>query len=582
MNKPTKIDRPLLADVAVAEGERLANDPNIVCVGIGLKLVRGRATPQAALQYHVLAKLAGNEEIRQAGSAPLPTEVHGYATDVIQWSLDRANACPPDHKPTGDRGGLKLDPLLGGTSTTVLGNFDSFPTGYGTLGGICFDAANGKAMALSNAHVYGNDLGNDVIQPWLPLSNYLKASLDYLFCGGPLSHLFFWTAPSPLTDILTGAAAAAWAAAICSDAEDPTRWGQRTSTVPPASAHTDREHIHVATEVPNLPFPGRHWQTKANWDYTRQTTAGQTNAVIDAPRENEHVLIGKRVFTDHDLYHAADRVRICAQLWTRAEVQPVEQFVVAHSFPLADPSRIVRRVLVPSDACAKFDQGLDHLREPHCLHGWTPQVDGLAEMAFPIVEAPFVLFSEAGATVLRSATAADNPSGVAALRLPADVPVNIACSPSTHVEVDVYTNNKKIRVTAYSANGAKIDQAESTDQKGVVQKLLLTGPEIVRLVVEGGGGEGYLVGLCVDKRIIDIGRWKGRSTYYTGTFDLGLNEHPGKWAVVVVAQTMDNTPTGGDPVQAARRLSGIVDTANAVETGECACTVLFDSMFDVG
>ena len=52
-------------------------------------------------------------------------------------------------------------------------------------------------MALSNAHVYGSDIGNDVIQPWLPTDEYLKAALEYLFCGGPLAHLFFWTAPSP-------------------------------------------------------------------------------------------------------------------------------------------------------------------------------------------------------------------------------------------------------------------------------------------------------------------------------------------------------------------------------------------------
>jgi hypothetical protein len=581
MTKPTKPKRPPLADVAVAEAQRLTGDPNIVCVGIGLKLVRGRATLRAALQYHVRTKHVSDAEIRSAGSQSVPALVHDYATDVIQWTVDRPMACPADHKPTGDRGGDKEDPLVGGTSTTILGDFHSFPTGYGTLGGICFDSATGASMALSNAHVYSEETGNDVIQPWLPMSEWLESGLKYLFCGGPLSHLFFWTARSPLTDILTGAAAAAWVAAACSDAEDPSRWGQRTTAVPSAGALTDRERIHVEAEVPHLPFPGRHWQAKARWDYTRHTNVGQTTGSIEAARENEHVLVGKRVFTDRDTYHGGDRVTICAQLWTRADRQPIEHFVVAHSFPIADPSRLVRRVLLPGDLCARYDANLEKLRKPHCLHGFQPQVDGLLEMVFPIVAAPFVLFCEAGVTVLHPAGAPDNPSGVAALRIPPARPLNVACPPSTYVEIDLYHTATRVRVAAYSANGTRIDQGETTDEHGVLQKIRLIGPEIVRLVVEGGSGEAYLANLCVDKRIIDVDRWKARSLYYNGSFDLGLREPAGKWAVVVVAQTLDDTPPGGDPVSAARRLGGIVDSANIVETGECACSILFDHTFDV-
>ena len=64
-------------------------------------------------------------------------------------------------------------------------------------------------------------------------------------------------------------------------------------------------------------------------------------------------------------------------------------------------------------------------------------------------------------------------------------------------------------------------------------------------------------------------------------FRLPLNEPDGKWAVVVVSQSLDNTPTNGDPITAARKLGGIVDSANVSETGECACEILFDATFDV-
>lgn len=71
------------------------------------------------------------------------------------------------------------------------------------------------------------------------------------------------------------------------------------------------------------------------------------------------------------------------------------------------------------------------------------------------------------------------------------------------------------------------------------------------------------------------------STYYSGTFDLPLQEPAGKWAAVVISQSMDMSLTGGDPISAARRLGGIVNSANIQEQGECTCTLLFDHTFDV-
>lgn len=571
MSTRTKSNRRPLVDVAASEAQRLQSDPNVACVGIGLKFVNDKPTLEASLQYYVRAKLASDAEIRKSGSEPVPREVEGYKTDVIQWTIDRRAVCPDSKSPTGDRGGDKENPLVGGTSTTVLGDFHSFPTGYGTLGGICFDSTSGAGMALSNAHVYGDDIGNDAIQPWLPTSEYLEGAVKYLFCGGPLAHLFFWTAPSPLTAILTTAAAGAWVAAIASDAEDPSRWGQRTGPVPPGGALTNRERIHLAAEVPHLPFSGRVWRSKTQWDYVRHTTVGATPATITADRPNEHALIGKRVFTDRDVYRGGDRVTICAELWSPPGIEPIERFVVAHCFPIAEPGRISRRVLVLGNECDRYDAALEKQRAPICVRGFTPQVEGLAQMTFPIVAAPFRLWSEAGSTTLNGS----------ALRIPTPNVINIACPPSTHVELEVFHTNKRIRATAYSANGVQIDQAESTDDQGIPQQLRLTGIEIVRIVVEGGGGEGYLAGICVDKRRIDAEQRKVVSRYYRGTLNLPLRESAGKWAVVVVSQTLDATPTGGDPVTAARQLGGIVDSSNATEIGQCACSILFDHTFDV-
>jgi hypothetical protein len=570
-----------LVEVAAEETQRCAEDPNIAAVGFGLKFVGGKPQIRAALQYHVLRKLGGDKDIAAAGSSRVPDRVGGYETDVLEVEIGRPATCPGSNSPTGERGGRREDPLVGGTSTTALSDFHSIPTGYGTLGGLCFDSATGDAMALSNAHVYGDDVDSDVIQPWLPGEEYLEATLEYLFCGGPLAHLFFWTAPSPLTGILTTAAAGAWVAAVASDAEDPSRWGQRVGAVPPAGVRTDREEIHLEAVPPRLPFPGRRWKTDTTWKYERHTTAGSTSEGTAVSRENEHVLFGKRVFTDWPVYKPGARVKICAQIFSRRDT-PAERFVTATCFPLADPERSVQRVLHAGDAvCARIDKKFPDIFPTVCHRGFTPQVDGVNQMVFPIVAPKFFFASDAGASRLHPAGDAANPSSLNALWIPDPKPLWITCPPSTQAEVSVYHFNDPVTVRAFAANGDVVDQATSGPERGVVHTLELKGLEIVRLEVSGGGGEGFLSEVCVNKWPVHVPGRIVREGWYSGHFDLRSAEPEGQWAVVVVSQTLDDTPTGGDPVQAARRLGGIVDSANVVETEFCVCNLLHDHTFRV-
>lgn len=329
--------------------------------------------------------------------------------------------------------------------------------------------------------------------------------------------------------------------------------------------------MHLEAEVPHLPFPGRTWSAKTHWEYTRVASTGSMNGTIDAERPNEHTLVGKRVFSDRDVYRGGDRVRICAEMWTRAGDKTQELFVVAHCFPIADPSRVTKRVLVQNNICDRVDGSLEKERKPVCVHGFTAQIAGVARMLFPVVEAPFRIWSSAYSTVIEGTS----------LGIPADAAIHIAVPPSTHVELDVLLRATPIRARAISANGNVAAETSSTDEQGVTQKLRLTGPEIVRVDVEGGSGEGFLSSICTDKHRISVEPWKGMSTYYTGTFDLPLQEPARKWAVVVISQSMDMAPTGGDPIAAARRLGGVVNSANIQEQAECTCTLLFDHTFDV-
>jgi hypothetical protein len=585
MKKSPKLpSRPSLAEVAAAESVRCGADPNVACVGFGLKIVDNKPTMEAALQFYVYEKLSSEKEIESIGSQLVPNTVDGYTTDVREIVPAVSSACPGSNTPTGDRGSRRENPLVGGTSTTTLGDWHSFPTGYGTLGGLCFDADTGDAMALSNAHVYGFDLGNDAIQPWLPTDEFLEASAKYLFCGGPLAHLFFWTAPSPVTAILTGAAAGAFIAAAASDAEDPPRWGQRTGAVPGAGELTEREVVRLRAEPPHLPFPGRAWATDTGWEYTRITSAGSASTATTQSRENEHVLVGKRVFTDRVSYRPGERVRICAEIVTRADKTTADRFVVAHCTPFDDPTRIVRRVLALSDdGCARLDEHIH--KKPGsrrvCVRGFSEQLKGSSRMLFRIKEEPFILWSRASTTTLYSAGNAGNPTGMNAVRVPLNEPMYVVLPPSTHVELLVFQFNKQLRARAFAANGAIVDEQTTPAQQGVSHTLALRGLEIIAIELSGGGGEGFLAAICADNRPTPPNPDKVRSRYYTGTLDLSIAEPAGDWGVLVTSQTIDMTANGGDPIDAARRLGGIVDSANIVEEGECRCTVLYDTRFSV-
>ena len=149
-----------------------------------------------------------------------------------------------------------------------------------------------------------------------------------------------------------------------------------------------------------------------------------------------------------------------------------------------------------------------------CVQGFPHQVPGVAAVNFPLIAAPFVMIGEDSSMLLDPGPG--NPSAVTALRLPQRV-LAFACPPSTHVEVAVFHRGTPVRVAAISANGATVDQAVTPATPNVLHRLDLTGPEIIRVELDGGDGEAYLAENLVDKRMISVEKWKGLSTYYGGS-----------------------------------------------------------------
>jgi hypothetical protein len=576
---------------AAANLERL-NDPNVVCVGYGLKFREGKPTDEVALQYYVLTKFRTEEEITRAGSSSVPGEVDGVKTDVIEMHASRATQCPTDRgMPTGGRGTRQEHPLVGGTSSTVLSGFHSFPTGYGTLGGIVFDApaglagARGAAMALSNAHVWGPTTGLDVIQPWLPIDEYLEATVKLALCGPGASFILDTTVPSPLTAGLAAGAAAAFVAAAASDAEDPSRWGQRVGAVPPAGAVTRSESVHVATELPAFPFAGSHYSTRTTWNYSRDTTAGVTSEQIDAERENEHVLLGKRVWTERVKYRAGERIQICAELKTHRQRDADDFFVVAHCYPIAHPDRLVKRVLRPG-ACKPVREF-----EPVCFRGFSSPAAPKTTAWFPIHEGPFG-FDGVKAGHFHGPWPPGGPDALTILQLPIGV-MKMVFPPCARVELEMLQGPAPVRLTARNSAGDVVAQAATGTQQGQRQVVQLRAYEITSVTFTLDDGQAFLIGACTYRESgcdgDDVKQEykthkeppRHRCHTYTGFLDLELREDPEQWAIVLFVQTVDPNPTGTDPAKAATELGGIVASANMVEPVGCTIVMLLDHVFNV-
>jgi hypothetical protein len=190
------------------------DDPNVLGVRIGFKRRGNSILPNPALCFTVRRKYGSVKEIRAAGSKPIPEEIEGVQTDLYAIRITGST------KWAGGRGEKAYSPLVGGCSTAPLPTLTlSFPIHGGTLGGVCYQG--GKPMAISNGHVWTNDLGCDIVQPAMPVKKFLTSTLELLACGPLIAYIAEEAAPSALTAGLATAAAAVWAWAAAADDKDP-------------------------------------------------------------------------------------------------------------------------------------------------------------------------------------------------------------------------------------------------------------------------------------------------------------------------------------------------------------------------
>lgn len=476
MNTEVKSSKSL-AEVAFDEGTRLARDRNICAVGQGVKRRGGAAQSGSCLVYFVRRKLPTHQDFVAHGTWPVPREVDGYATDVVEVG-NLAAASSDRAAPAGRRGTRICDPLIGGVATMSLGTSAAGPGGYGTLGGICFHPVRGTPFALSNAHVWGQTVGAEVVQPVAPTAVFgAAASLSQI--GG--SQLVRTSVPAAMVPPVVLANSIAQTELIAGGDLDALTFGQGATSVP-ATARTDNEQLVVVGPAVDLPPAGRRASPTISWKYTRTLDTTVVSASASAPRSHSKLLAARRLFTDASSYTQASgvNVRLYAEIVPAAgggAVDPLAHHVVAYLYPLATGERMVARVLRPTSRQTTATATASFSGFP------APARVGVA--ALPVFQSGFGVDSESPGTFV-SPPSGSLAAGLLVLRLPA-APVRLFVPPSTQVVMDIDLGGSAgpMQVVALNSAGDSVGAVSTTAGTSGRSNVSVSASEIVELRLTG-------------------------------------------------------------------------------------------------
>ncbi len=167
------------------------------------------------------------------------------------------------------------------------------------------------------------------------------------------------------------------------------------------------------------------------------------------------------------------------------------------------------------------------------------------------------------------------------MRIPSSS-LQISFPSSSEVRIEIFHTNRPVKAEAFDVFDNLISSTVSTEEQNISQTLVLTGTDIIRVVLSGGGGEGNLVGICITHKDGKKSRDKNEKRFiYTGKIDLDMHEAKDKWGVSLFVQTVNNVPTGTEPAVAARTIGGITASDNIADMAACGVVMLLDHVFDV-
>jgi hypothetical protein len=548
-------EQKAISTVAYEQAQRLSADPNICTVGYGAKLRGGAPVAVDTLVFYVREKLRP-EEVAALGSWPVPLDCDGFPTDVV--AVGQLAAATADRAlPSGSRGLRIDDPLIGGVATMALGTAAPAPgpAGYGTLGGLAFDTATGAPLALSNAHVWGQTLGAEVVQP-IMASAVLGAVAATATSGTPAATVLT-SVPPGLVAPLTFVNSIAQTYLVTGGSDDPLPSGQN-ATPPAAGTRTDAEQVTVGAPIAGIAPAGRRLSPSVSWSYRRLSATAVLEAPTSGPRTQNTLLAARRLFTDAASYTTSQTINLYAEIIPAVGGGPATvsaHFPLVLFYPLPAGDRFIPRLLRPSARQTPTSVTTQ-------LQGFpAPARVGVAVL--PVTVGSFAVDADLNGN-FKTPPTGQLPAGTLALELPTGT-VRIFVPPSTRVDLDIdlrpaagpfqgsAVNSAGDVVAAMTTAAGTSGRTNATAQASEIVELRLTGVSLAQLF--------KITSLRASPETTAPLSYVGSAK----AADLGAVAH-GQWGASLFVQALD---------------SGTPESANVVERSNGGQALLADCLFTI-
>ncbi|HEY7376036.1 MAG TPA: hypothetical protein VIF57_28000 [Polyangia bacterium] len=543
-----------VADVAFAEGRRLANDPNIIAVGHGAKLRCGQPVDGESVVFYVKEKLTSAEAISDRRSVAVPSTIDGFPTDVVEVghlaaaSADRA-------PPAGNRGTRIDDPLVGGVATMALGSAaPAGPGSYGTLGGQCFDSVSRTPLVLSNAHVWGTAQNTEIVQP-IMASAVLGAGVTTAVTGTP-AVVVQTRIPTGVVAPVAFANSIAQTYLITGSSTDPLPPAQGATSVP-ATTRTDSEQVTVTAPAAGLPPAGVRLSPTVAWDYQRVATGAVLQNSTSAARAATKMLTARRVFTNAASYTGSQPINLYGEVIPApggVGATAANHFVLALLYPVATGDKFIPRVLRPTARQTVTTVTTSFSGFPN------PARAGVAVL--PAVAGGFAVDSAVNGTFVTPPVGSGLPANTFVLTLPTGS-VRLFVPIGTQVILDINLTGSP-GIAAQAINSARdaiattVTQAQGTGGRTLVT---ISASEIVEVVLTGVANA-QLFGVTSKRSSPET----TAPLAYAGTLSAADLNPKGKWGVSLFVQELD---------------TGTPESANVAETTIGGASLITDCTFDV-
>lgn len=521
----------------------------------GANLVLDQSGGSVDVRVSTNLQLGDRLAVTYTSTTPQPTALAQFYSSQTSEVLIGVDVPPP----AGDRGTRVADPLVGGVATAPAGASLAAPGpgGYGTLGGLVYDATTRAPYLISNAHVWGTATGNEVFSPVMP-STIVGASVAPVFALGTPPTLSLLRVPPALAAPVVFANVFAQTGVVTGGDRDPLPFGQAGTPVP-GTTRTTLEEVTITAPAPVVPSAGRPANPVITWAYQRFSYTAVLRASTTTPQMQPRYLTTRRMFTDASTYAGTNVVQLYGEIVPSisGSLPGSSHYALVLMYPLAAgaPATFVPRALQPVARRSVTTVTTS-------FSGFPPPAR-LGPAVFPVTLSGFTVDGSQNGDYLTPA-AGTVPAGSFVLR-PPQSGVRIFVPPCTAVDIDIDLRGTTGTISCFATSSSGFLVATATQSAGTSgrTKLSVAASDIVEVFVGGVTGA-QLVGVTARRSSPEA----AAPLCYGGTAlasDLGAIAK-GLWGCSLFVQSLSN----GTPV-----------SANVVETAIGSPSLLVDCSFTI-